>query len=96
VVYYFYLDLYIYFGFPLARLKWRILLKSVRLPLHHPYIDDVPIKGPMTMYQKVDDSYETIPENPGIRRFVWEHFENLNRVVQSRKYCGGTVRGHRW
>jgi hypothetical protein len=28
------LDLYIYFGFPLARLKWRILLKSVRLPLH--------------------------------------------------------------
>jgi hypothetical protein len=32
-VYYFYLDLYIYFGFPLARLKWRILLKSVRLPL---------------------------------------------------------------
>jgi hypothetical protein len=29
----FLLDLYIYFGFPLARLKWRILLKSVRLPL---------------------------------------------------------------
>jgi hypothetical protein len=29
----FLLDLYIYFGFPLARLEWRILLKSVRLPL---------------------------------------------------------------
>jgi hypothetical protein len=29
----FLLELYIYFGFPLARLKWRILLKSVRLPL---------------------------------------------------------------
>jgi hypothetical protein len=27
------LDLYIYFGFPLARLKWSTLLKSVRLPL---------------------------------------------------------------
>jgi hypothetical protein len=54
-----------------------------------PYIDVVPIKGPMTMYKKVDDSYETIPENPGIRRFVWEHFENLNRVVQRMKYCGG-------
>jgi hypothetical protein len=27
------LDLYIYFGFPLARLKWRILPKLVRLPL---------------------------------------------------------------
>jgi hypothetical protein len=44
-----------------------------------PYINDVPIKGLMTMYQKVNDSYETIPENPHIRWFVWEHFENLNR-----------------
>jgi hypothetical protein len=42
------------------------------------------------MYQKVNNSYETIPENPGIRQFVWEHFENLNRVVQRMKYCGGT------
>jgi hypothetical protein len=58
-----------------------------------PYIDDIPIKGPMTMYQKVDDSYETIPENPGIHQFVWEHFENLNRVVQRMKYCGGTFSG---
>jgi hypothetical protein len=58
-----------------------------------PYIDDVPIKGPTTMYPKVDDSYETIPENPGIRRFVWEHFENLNRVVQRMKYCGGAFSG---
>jgi hypothetical protein len=58
-----------------------------------PYIDDVLIKGPMTTYQKVNDSYETIPENPGICRFVWEHFENLNRVVQRMKYCGGTFSG---
>jgi hypothetical protein len=58
-----------------------------------PYIDDVPIKGPTTAYQKVVDSYETIPENPGIRRFVCEHFENLNRVVQRMKYCGGTFSG---
>jgi hypothetical protein len=31
-----YLDLYIYFGFPLARLKWSYLLESVRLPLQPP------------------------------------------------------------
>jgi hypothetical protein len=55
-----------------------------------PYIDDVPIKGLTTTYQKVDNSYKTIPENPGICQFVWEHFENLNRVVQRMKYCGGT------
>jgi hypothetical protein len=32
----FLLDLYIYFGFPLARLKWSSLLKLVRLPLQSP------------------------------------------------------------
>jgi hypothetical protein len=58
-----------------------------------PYINDIPIKGLTTTYQKVVDSYETILENPGIRRFVWEHFENLNRVVQRMKYCGGTFSG---
>jgi hypothetical protein len=58
-----------------------------------PYIDEVPVKGPTTMYRKVDDTYETIPENPGICRFVWEHFQNLNRVVQRMKYCGGTFSG---
>jgi hypothetical protein len=56
-----------------------------------PYIDDVPIKGPTTMYQKVNNSYETIPENLGICQFVWEHFENL--VVQRMKYCGGIFSG---
>jgi hypothetical protein len=58
-----------------------------------PYIDNIPIKGPTTTYQKVDNSYETIPENPGIPRFVWEHFENLNRVVQRMKYCGRMFSG---
>jgi hypothetical protein len=33
----FLLDLYIYFGFPLARLKWSYLLKLVRLPLQIQY-----------------------------------------------------------
>ena len=55
-----------------------------------PYIDDVPVKGPVTRYLHDDDTYEVIPENPGIQRFVWEHFGNLNRVVQRMKYCGGT------
>ena len=56
-----------------------------------PYIDDVPIRGPGSRYQRKDGTYETIPENPGIRRFVWEHFQNLNRIAQRLKYCGGTI-----
>ncbi len=58
-----------------------------------PYIDDVPIKGPRLKYQWKDGSFETIPENPGIRRFVWEHFQGANRIVQRMKYCGGTFSG---
>ncbi len=58
-----------------------------------PYVDDVPIKGPATRYELPDGGYETIPENPGIRRFVWEHMQNVNRVVQRMKYAGGTFSG---
>ena len=58
-----------------------------------PYIDDVPIKGPKSKYKLADGTCETIPENTGIRRFVWVHFQNLNRVVQRMKYCGGTFSG---
>ena len=58
-----------------------------------PYIDDVPVKGPRSYYRDATGTYETIPENSGIRRFVWEHFQNLNRIVQRMKYSGGTFSG---
>jgi hypothetical protein len=58
-----------------------------------PYIDDVPVRGPGSRYQSKDGKFETIPENLGIRRFVWEHFQNINRIVQRIKYCGGTFSG---
>jgi hypothetical protein len=60
-----------------------------------PYIDDVPIRGPATRYIQANGSYETIPENPRIRRFVWEYFQGLNRVVQRMKYCHGTFSGYK-
>lgn len=58
-----------------------------------PYIDDVPIRGPSTRYERPDGTYETIPENKGIRRFVWEHINTANRILQRMKYCGGTFSG---
>lgn len=60
-----------------------------------PYIDDVPVRGPATRYIQANGEPETIPENPGIRRFVWEHFQDLNRVVQRMKYSGGTFSGYK-
>ena len=58
-----------------------------------PFVDDVPVKGPLTRYELPGGGYETIPENPGIRRFVWEHIQDVNRVIQRMKYCGGTFSG---
>jgi hypothetical protein len=60
-----------------------------------PYIDDVPVKGPQSYYQNEDGTFETIKANPGIRRFVWEHFQGLNRIVQRMKYSGGTFSGYK-
>ena len=55
-----------------------------------PYINNVPVKRPATMYIQENGEPETILENPGIRRFVWKHFQDLNCVVQQMKYSGGT------
>jgi len=58
-----------------------------------PYIDDVPAKGPATWYILPNGKCKSIPKNPGICCFVWEHFQNLNCIVQRMKYCGGTFSG---
>ncbi|KAF7777764.1 hypothetical protein Agabi119p4_3836 [Agaricus bisporus var. burnettii] len=58
-----------------------------------PYIDDVPIRGPKTRYEQKDGSYEVLKGNPGIRRFVYEHMNNTNRILQRMKYSGGTFSG---
>lgn len=59
----------------------------------HPYIDDVPTKGPKTRYVNPDGSYETIPGNPRIRRFVYEHISNTNHVVHLCGKYGLTISG---
>jgi hypothetical protein len=58
-----------------------------------PFVDDVPIKGPPTRYELPDGTFETIKENPGIRRFVWEHFNDVARIVQRIRHAGGTFSG---
>ncbi len=58
-----------------------------------PFVDDVPVKGPPTRYELPGGGYETIPENRGIRRFVWEHLGNVNRIIQRVKHAGGTFSG---
>ena len=61
--------------------------------LTQPFADDVPIKGPKTRYELSDGAYETIPENLGIRRFVWEHFLDVHRIIQRVEAYGATFSG---
>ena len=56
-----------------------------------PYINDIPVHGPMSTYPNSDGVFETILENSGIHCFIWEHFQNVNQIVQHMKYSRGML-----
>jgi hypothetical protein len=58
-----------------------------------PYIDDVPVKGPQMRYEQPDGSFKTIPDNPGVRRFVFKHLSTMHRILHHMKTFGGTFSG---
>ena len=57
------------------------------------FIDDIPIKGPATRYLDSSGKEEVLPENPGIRRYVWEHLSDVHRILHRLGEAGGTVSG---
>ena len=57
----------------------------------YPFIDDLPVKSVTSRYQRPDGSYETIPENPNICRFIWEHLLVVHRILQRLQNVGATV-----
>ena len=54
------------------------------------FIDDIPVKGPASRYEDEDGNPETIPGNSGIRRFVWEHANDVHRIMH-RLGCSGVT-----
>lgn len=54
------------------------------------FIDDLPIKGPSHTYLDAEGKPETLAENPGIRRFIWEHAVDVNRCMHRIKQAGAT------
>jgi hypothetical protein len=56
-----------------------------------PFVDNVPVKSVQTRYQREDGTYETIPDNPGICRFIWEHCIVINRILQRLENVGATI-----
>ena len=55
------------------------------------FIDDIPIKGPPTRYPTAEGKEETLPQNPGIRRYIWEHLNDVHRILHRIGEAGGTV-----
>jgi hypothetical protein len=56
-----------------------------------PFLDDTAIRGPASRYETPGGGYETIPENAGIRRFIWEHLNDVHRVLHRLGHAGATV-----
>jgi hypothetical protein len=54
------------------------------------FIDDLPIKGPPTIYPDKAGNPEVLEENPGIRRFIWEHAQDVHRIMHRIKEAGAT------
>ena len=57
------------------------------------FIDDIPIKGPATKYLTPDGQEECLTENPGVRRYIWEHLNDVHRILHRLGEVGGTVSG---
>jgi hypothetical protein len=56
-----------------------------------PFVDDCSIKGPATRFETEDGGYEVIPENPGIRKFIWQHLNDVHRILHRLGCSGATV-----
>ena len=56
-----------------------------------PFVDNTSIKGPATRYETEDGGYETIPANLQIRCFVWEHLNDVHRILHCFLCTSATV-----
>lgn len=71
-----------------------VFILAREMPDHvNAFIDDIFPLGPRSYYTQADSSFETIPGNSGIRRFIWEYAQVLNRVLQRLNHAGASISG---
>jgi len=56
-----------------------------------PFLDNAGIKGLATRYELKDGGYKTIPANSQIRRFIWEHANDIHHILHHFLCAGATV-----
>jgi hypothetical protein len=67
----------------------RVVLRILQEHIPHiaiPFLDDIGVKGPKTRYND-----EEVPELPGVRKFVLEHIQNLDKVLADLERAGATM-----
>ena len=57
------------------------------------FIDDIGVKGPRSRYN--DEEVEPPAGLPGVRRFILEHLQNLDKVLADVERAGGTISGEK-
>jgi len=56
-----------------------------------PFIDDIPIKGLLTRFELEDGTYETMSDNPNVRKFVNMHLEDVLRIAHKLRKANATI-----
>ena len=54
-------------------------------------MDDCSIKGPATRYETDNGGYKMIPANDQVHRFVWEHLNDVHRILHRLRCTSATV-----
>ena len=56
-----------------------------------PFVDDCAIKGPASRFKTKEGGYEVIPKNDGIHKFIWQHLNDVHRILHRLSCAGATV-----
>jgi hypothetical protein len=48
-------------------------------------------KGPTSRYETPEGGYEAVKGNSGIQWFIWEHLNDVHRVLRRLGHAGATV-----
>ena len=54
------------------------------------FIDDLAIRGPASQYLDQYGQPSTLLGNPGIRQFIWEHANDVHRIMHRVEHAGAT------
>ena len=60
------------------------ILEDLIPDICRPFLDNIRVKGPRTRYNNAEAA-------PGIRRYVLEHIQNLDKVLVAVELAGATI-----